>query len=182
MTNWQFSGVLWNIEWTMPFEWESLSSSTTRSRSADDPVDDLVIYLNPLVLKPSNATKTTVMLSIVFFATEVLRILSTALPHCSWTFDAQSSRTPSQTHWMTSADVHLSKIPSQANKTKSISFWILNFQISGSAIITLEFPPYFYSFASMSPNDLETDNLPGNTLCGPRMTSFPDPSSFGTTV
>lgn len=39
--------------------------------------------------------------------------------------------------------------------------------ISGLAITTFGFPPNFSRFASISPKVLDTDNLPGNTLCGP---------------
>jgi len=49
---------------------------------------------------------------------------------------------------------------------------ILKDFISGSAITTLALPPYFYIFASASPNVLETESLPGSTLKGPTMTSF----------
>jgi len=42
--------------------------------------------------------------------------------------------------------------------------------ISGSATITLGLPPYLGFLASMSPKVLDTDNLPGKTLNGPRMT------------
>ncbi len=47
---------------------------------------------------------------------------------------------------------------------------ILNSEISGSAMTTFGFPPNFESFASTSPNVLETDNHPGNTLKGPKIT------------
>jgi hypothetical protein len=40
--------------------------------------------------------------------------------------------------------------------TKSCSANILNALISGSAITTFGFPPYFTNFASASPNVLET--------------------------
>jgi len=63
--------------------------------------------------------------------------------------------------------VILSKTPSLANIIKSKSFLNLKTFIFGSAIITKGFPPYFFSFACISPNVLETDNLPGSTLCGP---------------
>lgn len=36
---------------------------------------------------------------------------------------------------------------------------------------TFEFPPYFGNFASISPNVLVTDNLPGRTLYGPNIDS-----------
>lgn len=61
----------------------------------------------------------------------------------------------------------LSKIPSHPIMIKSKLSWILNVFISGSQIMTLGFPPYFYLFASMSPKVLDTDSLPGNTLNGP---------------
>lgn len=43
----------------------------------------------------------------------------------------------------------------------------LNEAISGYAIITPPFPPYFSNLASISPNVLDTLNRPGNTLTGP---------------
>jgi hypothetical protein len=49
-------------------------------------------------------------------------------------------------------------------KSKSaLNLWTY---ISGSAITTFGFPPYFVDFASMSPIVLETDNFPGKTLQG----------------
>lgn len=44
---------------------------------------------------------------------------------------------------------------------------ILNSLISGVATTTLGLPPNFSRLASMSPNVLETESLPGNTLNGP---------------
>ena len=58
----------------------------------------------------------------------------------------------------------LSKIPSQAKTMKSCSGLILKALISGSAITTSGFPPAEDNLASMSPNVLETESLPGNTL------------------
>jgi len=43
----------------------------------------------------------------------------------------------------------------------------LKHRISGSQTITFGFPPYFYRFASMSPNVRETESRPGNTRRGP---------------
>ena len=51
---------------------------------------------------------------------------------------------------------------------KSFSSEIGNFLISGSAIIMPGSPPNFLNFASISPNVLDTDSLPGFTLTGPR--------------
>jgi hypothetical protein len=66
---------------------------------------------------------------------------------------------------MTSLFVNLSKIPSHPITIKSCSpHTTLNYLISGSADITFGKPPYYLSFASISPKVLETDNLPGNTL------------------
>jgi hypothetical protein len=42
--------------------------------------------------------------------------------------------------------------------------------MSGSAMTTFGFPPNLGNLASMSPNVLETDNRPGRTLWGPRIT------------
>lgn len=41
--------------------------------------------------------------------------------------------------------------------------------------MTFGFPLYFGFFASISPNARDTDNLPGNTLCGPKIILFPIP-------
>lgn len=62
---------------------------------------------------------------------------------------------------------------------KSCSGFILNIFISGSDITTLELPPNYSNFASISPNVLETDNLPGITLIGPVIYS---PSSLNPCV
>lgn len=43
--------------------------------------------------------------------------------------------------------------------------------ISGVAMTTLGLPPLFSTFASISPNVLETESLPGATRTGPRITS-----------
>ena len=43
----------------------------------------------------------------------------------------------------------------------------MNSFISGVAITTFGLPPNFSLLASMSPNVLDTDSLPGNTLNGP---------------
>ncbi len=43
----------------------------------------------------------------------------------------------------------------------------LNYLISGSADITFGIPPKCLNFASISPNVLDTESLPGNTQCGP---------------
>jgi hypothetical protein len=58
-------------------------------------------------------------------------------------------------------------MPSQPIRKKSKLSFNLNEIISGSQTITFEFPPYLGRFASISPNVLETDNLPGKTLNGP---------------
>ena len=42
--------------------------------------------------------------------------------------------------------------------------------MSGVEITTRGLPLYFYLFASISPNVLETDKRPGNTRWGPSMT------------
>ena len=50
----------------------------------------------------------------------------------------------------------------------------MNALISGSATITLGLPPNLVLLASMSPKVRDTDNLPGKTLNGPRITcSYP---------
>ena len=51
---------------------------------------------------------------------------------------------------------------------KSSSSLIYIVVISGSAIKTLLLPPYYDSFASISPKLLVTDNLPGSILQGPK--------------
>ena len=61
----------------------------------------------------------------------------------------------------------LSNIPSQPRTMKSCSLFILKALISGVAIKTFGFPPNFSIFASTSPNDLLTDNRPGNMRAGP---------------
>jgi len=50
---------------------------------------------------------------------------------------------------------------------KSCSGSILNVLISGVAMTTLGFPPYAGNFASISPNVLVTESLPGKTRYGP---------------
>ena len=47
--------------------------------------------------------------------------------------------------------------------------------MSGSAIRTLGFPPNLISLADKSPKALETDNLPGEILCGPNTASSSAP-------
>ena len=80
---------------------------------------------------------------------------------------------------MTSLLDNLSNIPSQARNIKSKLFLILKAVMSGSAMTTFGFPSYFGILASMSPNVLDTDNLPGNTLWGPSIIYWfylgPDP-------
>ena len=44
---------------------------------------------------------------------------------------------------------------------------MINSLISGVAITTFIFPPYFSLFASISPNVRDTDKRPGNTRYGP---------------
>ena len=73
---------------------------------------------------------------------------------------------------MVSSLLSLSKMPSQPNTTKSCSFEILNYLISGVATTTRELPPNFSNFASASPKVLETESLPGSTLNGPTISSF----------
>lgn len=58
----------------------------------------------------------------------------------------------------------------QPSNKKSILSSIMNSLISGVAITTFGFPPYFSLFASISPNVLETLSLPGKTLYGPYIT------------
>ena len=58
-------------------------------------------------------------------------------------------------------------MPSEAIPIKSWFSVILKLLISGIAIITFGFPPYYFSFASISPKVLDTLNQPGITLCGP---------------
>lgn len=43
-------------------------------------------------------------------------------------------------------------------------------EISGVAIITFAFPPNYSAFASKSPIDRVTDNRPGKTRWGPKIT------------
>ena len=43
----------------------------------------------------------------------------------------------------------------------------LNDCISGIAVTTLGFPPYYSSLAMASPKDLDTERRPGRTLTGP---------------
>ena len=95
-------------------------------------------------------------------------IWSTANPESSWIEFAFYLLTVSHTSLITSLLDNLSKIPSHAKTIKSWSFLIRNAFISGSAITTLGLPPKDVNFASISPNVLETESLPGNTLWGPR--------------
>ena len=79
---------------------------------------------------------------------------------------------PSQSVSMQSWLVIFSKIPSHASIIKSQLESIMNSCISGSAITTFGLPPNLVNFASTSPKVHETDNLPGKTQRGPRMTWF----------
>jgi hypothetical protein len=59
----------------------------------------------------------------------------------------------------------LSNIPSHPKTIKSHIFSsIVNYEISGIALTTPFFPPYFSTFASISPKVRETLSLPGKTL------------------
>lgn len=73
----------------------------------------------------------------------------------------------SQTISTQSLLLSLSKIPSQPIMMKSKLSCILKLLISGSQTMTLGLPPYRGLLASMSPNVLETESRPGNTLKGP---------------
>jgi hypothetical protein len=65
--------------------------------------------------------------------------------------------------------LNLSNIPSHPKTIKSHIFSsIVNYEISGTALTTPFFPPYFSTFASISPKVLETLSLPGKTLYGPK--------------
>ena len=83
---------------------------------------------------------------------------------------------------ITSFELIVSNIPSPyifinlllPKTIKSCSLIILNYLISGSAIIIFGFPPNFSNLASISPKVLETDNLPGLTLMGPKI-GYPSP-------
>ena len=102
---------------------------------------------------------------------------STAIPVYLWillaTFICLLSDTEFHTHCdMSSLDI-LSKIPSHPKTIKSWSaVFNLKDVISGVATTTLGFPPNYNSFASISPNVLETDSLPGKTLIGPTTRSL----------
>jgi hypothetical protein len=61
----------------------------------------------------------------------------------------------------------LSNIPSHPITIKSKFFYNLNDLISGSHTITFGLPPYLGLLASISPNVLDTESLPGKTLNGP---------------
>lgn len=61
----------------------------------------------------------------------------------------------------------LSKIPSHPRTRKSRLSTILRLRTSGIAVTTPGLPPYFSTFASISPKVRQTDNRPGNTLGGP---------------
>jgi hypothetical protein len=52
---------------------------------------------------------------------------------------------------------------------KSSFYVIVNERTYGSQTIAFGFPLNYENFASISPNVLVTDNLPGNTRCGPMM-------------
>jgi len=121
----------------------------------------------------ANAIMTTVILSYVLLLILSLRTDSTALETrlCNvagyfWLGLVRSS----QIVRITSPELILSNIPSHANIKKSWSGDILKDLISGSAITTFGLPPNYSSFASISPNVRETDNLPGRTLSGPIIT------------
>lgn len=73
----------------------------------------------------------------------------------------------SQILLMTYSLLIFSKTPSHPTTMKSKYFSILNSLISGMAMVTLGFPPYFLNLHSMSPNVRHTDSLPGRTLNGP---------------
>jgi hypothetical protein len=123
---------------------------------------------------------TTVMLSRVFFLTDSESTRSTASAQVLWgskastlfssLVDYKLVSISSQIRSMISLLVSLSNIPSQPIMINSCSpFITLNYLMSGSAIITPGWPPKNLSLASISPKVLETDSLPGRTLCGPVM-------------
>jgi hypothetical protein len=55
-------------------------------------------------------------------------------------------------------------MPSHPMTIKSWSDVTLNYLISGSAMIQPGMPPNYGNFASISPNVLDTESLPGKTL------------------
>lgn len=97
------------------------------------------------------------------------RTSSTPWPICSCTVFILLFSYVSQTHSTASMELSLSKIPSHARTKKSVESSIVNTSMSGSAMTTFGFPPYFGTLASMSPKVRETLSLPGNTLSGPRI-------------
>jgi len=66
----------------------------------------------------------------------------------------------------------LSNIPSHPRTIKSWSFFIWNDLISGLWITTPGLPPRAVILASGSPNDLQTESLPGKTLRGPARLNY----------
>ena len=118
-----------------------------------------------------------VTLSVEFLSNEALSWFSAALaisysisfacnclPYCISLLRVDMKTFP------TSLFDNASKIPSDPidiNPCRTSS--ILNCLISGTATTTPNFPPYFGSFASISPKVLETANHPGFTLGGPMM-------------
>lgn len=125
--------------------------------------------------KPYKPTITTVMLSRVFLKTASLIMFSVARPQKSWIFEnLDLSLAVSHTHSIISSLLSLSNIPSpilystvHPSIMKSLSFVSLNDRISGVEMIARGLPPYSGSLASISPNVLVTESLPGNTRCGP---------------
>ena len=57
-------------------------------------------------------------------------------------------------------------MPSEPSKMNSVSLVRLYTSISGVATTTFGLPPYFGILAAQSPKVLDTESLPGNTLCG----------------
>lgn len=129
---------------------------------------------------PSKAIMTTVTLSSVFLRREFLRTYSTPSAHWLWTwFLPKESSTLFQAHFIVSWLFSLSNIPSHPKIMKSWSGVISKVLISGVAIITFGFPPYWGNLASGSPNVLQTESLPGSTLRGPTTTSGLEPLFVG---
>lgn len=135
-----------------------------------------IIYIDWLILfccsvsldiKLSNAIIITVMLSAVYFLSDKHIIFFMTYPHKSCTFVYGITFLAFHILFTDNSLLTVSKIPSLARSIKSWFFLISKLIISGYAITTFGFPPNYGILASASPNVLDTDSLPGNTLKGP---------------
>lgn len=118
----------------------------------------LFIFLNVII--------TTVTLSSVFLSNDSLISASTHVPDYLWISSYLLSLVFYQITLTASSELTRSNIPSLPKIIKSLYSVIFICLISGSAITTFGFPPYFVNLASLSPIVLLTDNFPGKTLKG----------------